>query len=391
MGFAFHAGDVAFLRSDPGRAALREASELALTEASLLRDLTDLRGRIGDRAAAVAETVRLRRRAAAKLADADGWLFSDDALQQATPSLVARHRARRLAGRAVHDVTCSIGADLAELIRQCPVAIGSDIDAMRLAMCAHNVPSALLLRADALTPTTRGTVVVADPARRRGGGRTHDPARLQPPLPDLLDAYRGRDLVVKCAPGLNTDRLGWAGEVEVVSLDGGVREACLWSPGLTDGVRRRATVLSSEGTAWTLTDADPDEVPEREPGRWIIDPDGAVVRAGLVRHYGARHGLWQLDPRIAYLTGDAVPPGVRGFEILARLKFDERAIRRELHARAGGALEILVRGVDVDPDRLRARLKLRGTVAHTLVVTRIGPNAVVFVCAPTTRTRTIPR
>ena len=395
MGFAFHAADVAFLRSDTGRAALVEADDLALTEASLLRDLTTLRARMGDRAAAVAETVRLRRRAAAKLADADGWLFSDDALQQATPSAVARHRARRLAGRAVHDVTCSIGADLAELVRQCPVAIGSDLDAVRLAMCAHNVESAFLLRADALMPTTRGTVVVADPARRGGGvrgtGRTHDPARLQPPLPDLLDAYRGRDLVVKCAPGLDTDRLGWAGEVEVVSLDGGVREACLWSPGLADGVHRRATVLSSDGAMWTITDADPDEVPEREPGRWIIDPDGAVVRAGLVRHYGARHGLWQLDPRIAYLTGDAIPPGVRGFEILARLKFDEKAIRRELQARAGGALEILVRGVDVDPDRLRARLKLRGTVAHTLVVTRIGRNAVVFVCAPTTRTRTVPR
>ncbi|MEV5650614.1 hypothetical protein AB0L57_20400, partial [Nocardia sp. NPDC052254] len=25
---------------------------------------------------------------------------------------------------------------------------------------------------------------------------------------------------------------------------------------------------------------------------------------------------WQLDPRIAYLTGDSVPAGVRGFRIL---------------------------------------------------------------------------
>ena len=131
--------------------------------------------------------------------------------------------------------------------------------------------------------------------------------------------------------------------------------------------------------------------PSANPDAGSSTPTAPSCALGLVRHYGARHGLWQLDPRIAYLTGDAVPPGVRGFEILARLKFDEKAIRRELHARAGGALEILVRGVDVDPDRLRARLKLRGTVAHTLVVTRIGPNAVVFVCAPTTRTRTIPR
>ncbi|HEY5852604.1 MAG TPA: class I SAM-dependent methyltransferase [Aldersonia sp.] len=381
MGFAFVAADVVFLRSGAGNAALAGADTLELTDASLLRDLTTLRATLGDRAAAVAETVRLRRRAAAKLASTSHWLFTDDALQQATPSLVARHRARRLAGRAVHDVTCSIGADLAELVQQCPVAVGSDLDVVRLAMCAHNVPSVYLLRADALTPTTRGTVVVADPARRRGGGRTHDPARLEPPLPDLLDAYRGRDLVVKCAPGLDSERLGWAGEVEVVSLDGGVRESCLWSPGLADGVRRRATVLASDGTTWTITDTEPEDLPEREPGPWIVNPDGAVVRAGLVRQYGARHGLWQLDPRIAYLTGNVVPPGVRGFEILARLKLDEKAIRHELQRRDCGGLEILVRGVDVDPDRLRARLKLRGTVGRSLVLTRIGRAAVAFVCA----------
>ena len=79
-----------------------------------------------------------------------------------------------------------------------------------------------------------------------------------------------------------------------------MREACLWSAGLAQpGVRRRASVLDR---GEEITDADPDDCPAAPPGRWIVDPDGAVVRAGLVRHYGARHGLWQLDPDIAYLV-----------------------------------------------------------------------------------------
>src|SRR5690606_26930171 len=144
-------------------------------------------------------------------------------------------------------------------------------------------------------------------------------AALLPPLPDLLDTYAGRDIAVKCAPGLDFDSLGWAGEIEVVSLDGGVREACLYSLGLAEhGVTRRATVLRSDGDGFDVTDAMDDDIPEAEPGEWIVDPDGAVVRAGLVRHYAAAHGLWQLDPRIAYLTGDTLPPGVRGFRILDR-------------------------------------------------------------------------
>lgn len=409
MGYAFSRDDVAFLGSAAGSAALTEIDGFALTPASLLRDLEQIRRTHAEHAAALVETVRLRRRAAAKLAGAGEWLFTDDALQQATPSAVARHRAERLAGRTVHDVTCSIGAELAELSRTCPAVIGSDLDETRLAMAAHNlgVPplgagsgihtaavdpgwqhagmtraEVMLAKADALVPCSTAEVVIADPARRADGRRTHDPAKLQPPLPDLLDAYAGRDLAVKCAPGLDFDKLAWAGEVEIVSLDGAVREACLWSPGLAEpGVTRRASVLSSTGKPWHLTDADPDDIPEREPGEWIADPDGAVVRAGLVRHYAAKHGLWQLDPRIAYLTGDTVPEGVRGFRILDRMEFREKPLRAELHRRDCGPLEILTRGVDLDPDALRAKLKPKGATPHTLVITRIGRTATVFLCA----------
>ncbi|WP_433630419.1 THUMP-like domain-containing protein [Nocardia sp. CA-120079] len=384
MGYRFGREDVVFLGSAAGCAALAEVDRLELTPATHLRDLERVRREFGERSAALVETVRLRRRAAAKLVDTEQWLFTDDALQQATPTLVARHRAARLSGRAVHDVTCSIGAELAELARTCPVVLGSDLDDVRLSMAAHNLAASrnvLLAKADALVPTSTGTVVVADPARRADGRRTHDPAKLQPPLPDLLAAYPGRDLAVKCAPGLDFDRLDWPGEVEVVSLDGAVREACLWSPGLSGSdVTRRATVLTSRGESVTYTDAAPDEIPEQPPGEWIIDPDGAIVRAGLVRHYAAEHGLWQLDPQIAYLTGNTVPPGVRGFRILDRLEFREKSLRQELTRRNCGPLEIRIRGLDIDPDALRKRLKLRGTHPYTLILTRLSRTAAAFLC-----------
>lgn len=109
-----------------------------------------------------------------------------------------------------------------------------------------------------------------------------------------------------------------------------------------------------------------------------------MVRAGLVRHYGARFGLWQLDPRIAYLTGNTVPAGVRGFRILEQSKFSEKLLRQLLERMDCGSVEILVRGVDVDPAILRPKLKLRGSVALSVVITRIGRSAVCFVCAPGT-------
>lgn len=381
MGYDFTLADVDFLQSPTGVAALSEIARLEFSARTRLADIGRVRARFTTQAPALVETVLLRRKAVAKLPGSGGWLFTDDALQQATPAVVARHRAARLRGRRVHDVTCSIGTELSALVGIAEIVVGSDLDPVRLRMAGHNVPGATLLRADALVPTSTGTTVLADPARRSEGKRTHDPAALMPPLPDLLDTYRDRELVVKCAPGLDFARLGWAGEIEVVSLDGGVREACLWSPGLSQ-VGRRATVLASTGSSWEVTDAESDDIPVRAPGEWIIDPDGAVVRAGLVRHYAARHGLWQLDPRIAYLTGDRVPDGVRGFRILEQLKYTEKGLRQALARRDCGSAEILVRGVDVDPAVLRPRLKLRGDAPLGVVISRIGRTPVAFVCAP---------
>lgn len=397
-GYAVTLDDVAYL-TGAGQEALAEVAARPLTEAGRVSDIAWARSRFGDRAAVLVETVLLRRRAAAKLAelgDVTGWLFTDEALQQATAGAVAVHRARRLSGRVVHDATCSIGTELAALSNSDGSAsglIGSDLDAVRLAMAQHNVGDrAHLCRADALHPVTRDAVVVVDPARRSSGRRKFDPRDYAPPLDELLQVYRGRDLVVKCAPGVDFGQLaelGFSGEVQITSLAGSVREACLWSPGLTAaGVTRRATVLDKTGQVGEeFTDADPDDCPSGPVGRWIVDPDGAVVRAGLVRHYAARHGLWQLDPAIAYLSGDELPSGTRGFEVLEQIAYNEKRLRQALAAHGAAAVEILVRGVDVDPDALRSKLKLQRSGAQlSVVITRIGTGAAArptaFICRP---------
>ena len=79
-----------------------------------------------------------------------------------------------------------------------------------------------------------------------------------------------------------------------------------------------------------------------------------------------------------------LPPAIRGFEVLEQLAFDERRLRQALAARDCGALEILVRGVGVDPDALRRRLRPRGGQPLSVVITRVGSgpasHAAAYVC-----------
>jgi hypothetical protein len=421
MAYRFSPADVRFLDSAAGDDALAAAGSLALDDRSLIGDLTRIRRAAGEFAGAVAETVRLRRRAVQRWGTGDakpgsddhgagaagrrgggdgdaggfaGWLYTDEALQQAAPPPVAAHRARRIAawlaqsargGAGVHDVTCSIGADLAALTSAWPVAIGSDIDPVRLAMARHNLTAsglpARLAVADARTVTGHRLLRYADPARRDSTGRRITSADTIPSVAELDAAEPALLPVLRLPPGVDYPALARPGEIEIVSLDGAVREAVAWPPALAT-VARRASLLTGDGIREQLTSDDPDDVPVTAAGDLLVDPDPAVVRAHLVRHYAARHRLTLLDPHLAYLTGSQPPPGIRSFRILDSAPLSERTVRGWARRDGVGTLEIKQRGTPVIPDELRRRLRLAGDtrVARTLVIARIGRVAQAFWC-----------
>ena len=154
----------------------------------------------------------------------------------------------------VHDATCSIGTELAALRPAAVVLVGSDIDEVRLAMARHNIHRTSRCAAPTRCARSAGTPwCFSTRPGAAADSRRFDPRGYIPPLDDLLDVYRGRPAVVKCAPGIDFDavrRLGFDGEIEVTSFGGSVREACLWSAPLAEpGVRRRATVLSRDEVA----------------------------------------------------------------------------------------------------------------------------------------------
>lgn len=393
------ASELSFVLAHPS--SLSDAASLPLTKKSMVADVAHLKETYGDNARALVEVALARRSAAAKFsaARAEQWIMDSDSVQQATPQVVAEFRAAHLLSlgvRDVVDVTCSVGTELAALAapaagsEQAGVGarfqriIGGDLDPQRVRMARHNVPDVPAIVMDALRPALStsvlapGTVVLADPARRTSSGRVTKLSDLRPRLEDLAAVYseQGLDTAIKCAPGI--DYTEFDGQVDVVSVDGNVKEACLYTPGLSQCGRRAVMLGVASGQQEIIDDHMPEQDTVAEVGKYIVDPDGAVVRAGLVRHYAAKHGLWQLDERIAYLTGPAVPPGRRGFEVLEQVPF--KHVRKALVARGIGAVEILVRGVDINPDEVRKKWKLKGSEEASVVVTRIGDKAWAFIC-----------
>jgi SAM-dependent methyltransferase len=371
---------VRLLLSDEGRAAVEHVLALDLTDriraAEAVRPLGEL-GRLA------LDQVLLKRRALAKHPDGDRLWWTAEALEQSTPRVVAEHHARRFAGSVpVLDVGCSVGGDLLPLARLAPV-VGVDLDLARLLLAGANVRSsgvqAALVRADATRMEPRG-LVFADPARRGSGRRRFDPAAWSPPLGQVL-SWPTSGLGVKVAPGIDYDALPASYEVEVVSLDGDVKEAVLWGGSLRRGAARTATLLPS-GAQLTSSDAPVPDV--RPPGRYLLEPDGAVVRAHLVAQLVDLVEGWLLDSTIAYVSADAAPatPYGRWFEVLEVLPFSLKRLRERLRAHDAGPLVVMKRGTAVQPDTLRKQLKLDGSREVTVVLTRQQGRQICLVVRP---------
>jgi SAM-dependent methyltransferase len=306
--------------------------------------------------------------------------FTPDGLEQATRRRFAEHRAARLAlagPRSVLDLGCGIGGDLLALARRGLTAAGVDRDPLRVAVAEANlaaldVPGAVTVAEAAEVDVSGFGVVFADPARRTAAGRVLDADGWSPPWPFVLELLR-RPACVKVAPGIPHDLVPDGAEAEWVSDEGEVKEAALWSPQLAT-VGRRATVIRPSGLATLTEEDDPGDAAVRDVGRFLYEPDGAVIRAGLVTAVaaGVRGGL--VDEHIAYVTGDDgfSTPFARSFEVLEQLPYREKALRAALRSRDIGRLTIKKRGVSVVPEELRKRLALRGSQEATLVLTRVA-------------------
>jgi SAM-dependent methyltransferase len=325
----------------------------------------------------------LRGRARSKFGeDAGRMFFTHGTLEQATRGTVARARARRLkaAGTtAVVDLGCGIGGDLVAFARAGLRVRGVERDTVRAAIARANL-NALGLDGEVIESDLEDVqprsdeVPFLDPARRDGHGRVFDPASMTPPW-NVVSRYLRRPTVVKTLPGLPHSLVPEGVEAQRVSDGGDLVEACLWGPGLATAPRR-ATALPSGAEIVGFGDRGRVGV----VGGWLHEPDDSVIRAGLVGELASRMGGRLVDAHLAYVTTDEKrgDPLARSFRVVEELPYREKSMRAALVARDVGTLTVKKRGVDVVPEQLVRRLKLKGAQSATVILARIDKGARAF-------------
>ncbi|PZQ90521.1 MAG: SAM-dependent methyltransferase [Leifsonia xyli] len=354
-------------------------------DADVVRIVSQLRaaGHAPELVAAVLTQARLRTRARARFGEfAERMLFTPDGLEQATRLQVAAQHAGRFSRAgvtSVADLGCGIGADALAAASLGMRVVAVERDEVTAAIAAYNLapfPEARVVHGDALADEPADVDALwFDPARRGGGRRLADPADWSPPLDAVFARAAAKPTGVKLGPALDHALIPEGVEAQWVSVDREVVELVVWTGALArDGVGRAALLLGEAG-AHELTAPGPAPDAEVGPlGEYLVEPDGAVIRARLIGELARGIRGRMLDATIAWITTDAAPETAFGqvFRVREELPFDERTLKRALRERGIGTLEIKKRGVDVDPASLRTRLALRGTESATLVLTRIA-------------------
>ncbi len=198
----------------------------------------------------------------------------------------------------------------------------------------------------------------------------------------MTAARRVPHAAVKVAPGIPHEAVPGDAEAEWVSDGGDVKEAVLWF-GTGDAGRHRATLLPGghTRTGGTLPGPGPRTGP---PGRYLYEPDGAVIRARLIPELAAELDARPLDPGIAYLSADTLRPTpyAAAYEITDALPFGLKRLKALLRERAVGTLTIKKRGFAMTPEELRGRLRLSGPQSATLLLTRISGRPTMLLGRP---------
>lgn len=344
---------------------------------------------------------RLRQRAVAKFGaeDAGRMFFTPNGVEQSTRASVAAYRAGRLTAlgvTSVADLCCGIGGDAIALARAGIRVLAVDRDPATAAAARANADALGLgglievREADVTEVDTGGyDAVFVDPARRGGqsaggarsasvrgggratGGRIFDPEAYSPPLSWAVQAARtaSRAAALKVAPGIPHEAVPEDAEAEWISDGGDVKEAVLWFGGAPGAVR--ATLLPGPRTLFGAGLPDPEV---RTPGRYLYEPDGAVIRAHLVAEVAEQVGGGLLDATIAYVTADELVPTpyATAYEITDLMPFNVKKLKALLRERRVGTLTVKKRGSAVEPEELRRKVKPEGPNSATVFMTRVA-------------------
>jgi hypothetical protein len=198
--------------------------------------------------------------------------------------------------------------------------------------------------------------------------------RFSPAAEELAQLIaRNENAAIKLAPASELPE-AWPPNVERewISRDGECRQQTAWfgklmqSPG-----ERRATLVNRQGSAArTIVGSESQDIPLGTTGRYLYEPDAAVIASRLAGQLAAECGLTALATGVAYMTCDKLlqDAALAAFEVQDVLPFDIKRLKAWLKSRGVGRVEVKSRDPRTEANQLARQLSAKGESVVTLII-----------------------
>jgi hypothetical protein len=354
---------------------------------------------------AIAEQIACRRKASLKLPTLSRYplLYAKLTLEQASGERTAEWKAGLMSGRSIIDLTGGLGIDSIFLARRFRQVIHCERDPVLSELAGYNfrtlgignierrcAESGSVLESSS---DDRFDWIYVDPARREKGGRS---AALEASSPDVVRMHdlllkKAPRVCIKASPALETAdlerKLPNLSSIVVVSVNGECKEVLLMlerdrepgTPPKTRAVRLDGDEYSIEGGEGAPSSRSVSTV----QGRYLYEPDAAIIKARLTPELARRTGLDFLNTTVDYLTSEHLlqrfPGRVFRIEELVVWKPSTFGSFLEKHGIRGASIQR--RDFPLSPDELRKKYRLRESSEVFLFFTKgVGGALICLYC-----------
>ena len=305
------------------------------------------------------------------------------AFEQASSEACAAHK--RIAGGAVLDLTCGLGADAFFLARRFRRVVTLERDQTLARMAAENFRRLGATNSEVVNTSAEAYLaqpglhfdwVYADPDRRSGDGRKL--VRLEdcsPDIPKLLPELRriAPNLCVKNSPLFDvgeTFRLFGPCRTAVVSLHDDCKEVVVYADGTGPLLTAVALGLGEFSCPPAEARATPCDKPfDPAAYHWLLIPDVALQKARLTPTYlQGRADIWSPNG-YGFAAEKSEDTLGRGLEIERIEPYNPKQLKREL---SGSRLTILKQDFPLTAAEIAARLGIREGGERRIAFTKIG-------------------
>lgn len=350
------------------------------------------------------QQIQARQKAKSKLPT---WVENSDiifpvslSLEQASSEETARFKSKLAKGNLMIDLTGGFGVDTFFLAKNFEEAVYCERNVELADIVRHNFD---LLEAGKFEFVTGDSLeffsnaekyfdlTYVDPARR--GGQNQKLYKLADCEPDVVGHWsllqsKSKSILIKASPMLDVKQaileIPDVQQVWVVSVKNEVKEVLLfWEKDASIGERviRAVDLQANDATTFSFTyhEEDTSESVFGDVGKFLIEPNAAILKAGAFRSFGKRFGLKKLHPNSHLFTCDDLPKEIPGrvFEVKKEIKDPKKQLKLLF---PDGKVNVITRNYALTADEFKKKFKLADGGDGFLVGTKVGERYCLFIC-----------